>query len=144
MSQERTAEDWGRVAVSLPGWRWMPGMLDTEGDRWGGVTLHDGAREVLRAVTAPKQYAYEWRDRLPDPDDPATAGCLLQLLGECNVSQRVWERKAISDLYPFTVRSMEYPADNRRNYGQRGVGTTLGRACIAAAEALGRWPGGAS
>jgi len=23
---ERTAEDWGRVAVSLPGWRWMPGM----------------------------------------------------------------------------------------------------------------------
>ena len=24
---ERTTEEWGRLAVSLPGWRWMPGML---------------------------------------------------------------------------------------------------------------------
>ena len=33
------AEEWGRLAVSLPGWRWMPGMLDTENNRWGEVTL---------------------------------------------------------------------------------------------------------
>ena len=127
---EKTAEDWGRVAVSLPGWRWMPGMLDTEGDRWGGVTLHDGAREVLRAVTAPKQYAYEWRDRLPDPDDPATTGCLLALLAPRGV---------------YIV-----PCDQRKGWWRAIIpagawpesAPTLGRACIAAAEALGRWPGG--
>jgi len=68
--------------VACKHFRWMPGMLDTEGDRWGGVTLHDGAREVLRAVTAPAQYAYEWRDRLPDLDDPATLGRLLALVRE--------------------------------------------------------------
>ena len=95
-------------------------MLDTEGDRWGGVTLHDGAREVLRAVTAPKQYAYEWRDRLPDPDDPATAGCLLALLGP------------YADVVVYDCGMWTY-----------GVAfDTLGRACIAAAEALGRWLGG--
>ena len=123
----RTAEEWGRIAVSLPGWRWMPGMLDTEGDRWGGVTLHDGAREVLRAVTAPKHYAYEWRDRLPDPDDPATEGCLIRLLGP--VHEAVWYT-GDCDRWVVAV------GEERRLY------TSLGRACIAAAEAIGRWPGG--
>ena len=140
MSDKRTAEEWGRVAVSLPGWRWMPGMLQWRTGPWMGSRRSVDSDYCDTGHEARVMGGDTW----PDPDDPATAGCLLQLLGECNVSQRVWERKAISDLYPFTVRSMEYPADNRRNYGQRGVGTTLGRACIAAAEALGRWPGGAS
>lgn len=134
---ERTAEEWGRVAVALPGWRWLPGMLDTEGDRWGGVTLHDGAREVLRAVTAPKQYAYEWSGRAIDPDDPATAGTLLALLGPeaAHMTTAVFIRHNAVEIDllvgPTVVHRSSGPHRN------------LGRTCIATAEAIGRWPGGA-
>ena len=78
---ERTAEEWGRVAVSLPGWRWMPGMRPTQlgdyGHKEGGIAIEDGAAMYHDGV--------EWqmeticRVEWPDPDDPATAGCLLAL-----------------------------------------------------------------
>ena len=119
----RTAEEWGRIAVSLPGWRWMPGMLDTAGDRLGEVTLHDG----VRAVTAPPWWTYGWRERLPDPDDPATEGCMVRLLGP--VHEAVWYT-GDCDRWVVAV------GEERRLY------TSLGRACIAAAAAIGRWPGG--
>lgn len=113
MGDPRTAEDWGRLAVSLPGWRWLPGMLTDCGER----------------VTDP---GICYLGTLPDPDDPATAGCLLALLEGAN------------------------PRPYRRPGGLWVVATgpgfalepdslqprTLGRAAIAAAEALGRWPGG--
>ena len=127
----RTAEEWGRIAVSLPGWRWMPGMLDTAGDRLGEVTLHDG----VRAVTAPPWWTYGWRERLPDPDDPATAGCLLALLGAEVV---VYAPRGLDDFDPDWV--INYRVDTHTTITGRGL--SLGRACIAAAEALGRWPGG--
>ena len=115
----RTAEEWGRIAVSLPGWRWMPGMLDTAGDRLGEVTLHDG----VRAVTAPPWWTYGWRERLPDPDDPATAGCLLALAG------------APHRLLP-TVEAWISGAP------VEGI-TSLGRAVIAdVRDQWGRWPNG--
>jgi len=63
----------------------------------------------------------------PDPDDPATAGCLLALLGP--VQEAIWYT---GDCERWIVAVN----DDRRLY------TSLGRACIAAAEALGRWPGG--
>ncbi len=59
----------------------------------------------------------------PDPDDPATAGCLLALLGRC----------AVYDDGPVWV------CEHDRG---RGFGATPGRACIAVVAALGRWPGG--
>jgi hypothetical protein len=106
----RTAEEWGRVAVSLPGWRWMPGMLalPPKADR----CQRDG--QVMSG-------------RLPDPDDPATAGCLLALLGP---GVRVWMDGA-DGLWTVEVGGV-----------RASMHLTLGRACIAAAEALGRWPGG--
>ena len=137
---ERTAEEWGRVAVSLPGWRWMPGMLsrcstDTRRAvyRWlvGLDTRHYGlvcivqdkhgrpCRKVATLQPGP--------DDLPDPDDPATAGCLLALLGS---GVRVWMDGA-DDLWTVEVGGV-----------RASMHATLGRACIAAAEALGRWPGG--
>ena len=98
----RTAEEWGRLAVSLPGWRWMAGM------------------QTLSLPTP----------GLPDPDDPATAGCLLALLGVQAVDvvcpAANGGRWAVSVSGPHHI----------------GIGSTLGRACIAAAEALGRWPNG--
>ena len=104
----KTAEEWGRVAVSLPGWRGMPGMADNKGGR-----LIVG----------------QWGPRMtPDPDDPATAGCLLAMLGS---GCRCWQDRE-DGLWTVEVGGV-----------RASMHTTLGRACIAVAEALGRWPGGA-
>jgi hypothetical protein len=62
---------------------------------------------------------------LPDPDDPATEGCMVRLLGP--VHEAVWYT-GDCDRWVVAV------GEERRLY------TSLGRACIAAAAALGRWP----
>ena len=131
----RTAEEWGKVAVGLPGWRWtMP---------W--ASLPDKHGRVWRRHWCRKDSGFGWtqvcgplrRDRRPsfdaiDPDDPATAGCLLALLG------RPVEIKMYNSI---TVK--RYPRVGcLLSEGVAGYAPTLGRACIAAAEALGRWPGG--
>ena len=122
------AEEWGRLAVSLPGWRWTPGMLvvDTSsnpayrftGRAWdeGGVVSDDGDGINLECICA-----VEW----PDPDDPATAGCLWEMAGRPTVS-KIGYRIAVG-APPHWV---EVPWHQ------------LGRACIEYAAALGRWPGG--
>lgn len=105
------AEEWGRLAVAIPGWRWMPGMRDGR----TGERHEDGDGPWL---------VNKW----PDPDDPATEGCLLRLLGP---GARVWQD----------------PSDGLWTVDANGVRASmylsLGRACIAAA-ALGEWPGGAA
>jgi hypothetical protein len=63
----------------------------------------------------------------PDPDDPATEGCLIRLLGP--VHEAVWYT-GDCDRWVVAV------GEERRLY------TSLGRACIAAAAAISRWPGG--
>ena len=98
----RSAEEWGRLAVSLPGWRWMSGMQ----------TLH---------LPNPG---------LPDPDDPATAGCLLAMLGD-----RLESVDRLDDGFRVMWFSWE------RIVSTPGF-VSVGRACIAAAEAIGEWPGG--
>ena len=121
----KTAEEWGRVAVSLPGWRWMPGMF-VPSPGYGRLDDDDVSDHPLYRL--PLRHADEcW----PDPDDPATAGCLLALLGVQAVDvvcpAANGGRWAVSVSGPHHI----------------GIGSTLGRACIAAAVALGRWPGGA-
>lgn len=113
MTAERTAEEWGRLAVSLPDWRWLPGMLGR--NEIGGTDRIMDQSEALQANA----------DIVPDPDDPATEGCLVRLLGP--VHEAVWYT-GDCDRWVVAVR------EERRLY------TSLGRACIAAAEALGRWP----
>jgi len=117
MSDKRTAEEWGRVAVSLPGWRWMPGMLQWRTGPWMGSRRSVDSDYFDTGHEARVMKGDTW----PDPDDPATAGCLLALLGP-------YADEVVYDCGMWTY----------------GVAfDTLGRACIAAAEALGRWPGGA-
>lgn len=121
----RTAEEWGRIAVSLPGWRWMPGMRYT----YGGFSASTGASEdyverLWEDDAGPYDHAIF---PTPDPDDPATEGCLIRLLGP--VHEAVWYT-GDCDRWVVAV------GEERRLY------TSLGRACIAAAEAIGRWPGG--
>ena len=109
---ERTAEEWGRVAVALPGWRWMPGM------RGLGFT----------------HVRLGWNT--PDPDDPATAGCLLELHNQGGG----WHWVEVD------TQAMSYRLCSWMGQGQpvtRGpLATTPGRACIAGAEVDGCWPGG--
>jgi hypothetical protein len=139
----RTAEEWSRLAVSLPGWRWMPGMLsrcstDTRRAvyRWlvGLDTRHYGlvcvvqdkhgrpCRNVATLQPGP--------DDLPDLDDPATAGCLLALLGPS-----AWDNVA-----PGSAHAPDGEGWWAWVGGEWSEGLTLGRACIAAAAAIGRWP----
>ena len=135
---ERTAEEWGRVAVALPGWRWMPGMRDLlTGERMsdeGGLWVCDESEQ-----------GHPWRpqcrppgeDSRPDLDDPATAGCLLALL--CPSDREGY----IGQVQPPRHDGEQWRIYMRLASGDFwGAGATLGRACIAAAEALGRWPGG--
>ncbi len=98
---ERTAEEWGRLAVSLPGWRWMPGM------------------QTLPLPTP----------GLPDPDDPATEGCLMRLLGPVGAAQQILVAGGYGD-------------GSNLLHAAVLCGKNIGRACIAAAEAIRRWPGG--
>jgi hypothetical protein len=149
MKTERTAEDWGRVAVSLPGWRWMPGMLAAgpTGPRGGrprviitGTMSRDDAPRAVdfKGRRCPAWYALNCDETEVsiDPDDPATAGCMLALLGE------QWGA--------YHYRPHPHPSYTPYEVVLDGVedwvtdAFTLGRSCIAAAEALGRWPGGAS
>lgn len=118
------AEDWGRVAVSLPGWRWMPGMVALGAGRI--ACMRDGRARIAAAIILCDELGIY----VPDPDDPATTGCLLALLAPRGV---------------YIV-----PCDQRKGWWRAIIpagawpesAPTLGRACIAAAEALGRWPGG--
>ena len=114
---ERTAEEWGRIAVSLPGWRWMPGMRNVIPPRNDGGPGF--ASRILDAeLTGPPPLT-----GLPDPDDPATGGCLLALAG------------APHRLLP-TVEAWLSGAP------VEGI-TSLGRAVIVdVRDQWGRWPGG--
>jgi hypothetical protein len=111
--------EWGAFAVSIPGFPWMPGM----------------AASIGQAASRVDDIAHPWPDDVPswpDPDDPATAGCLLALL-----ARTCWIHRAA--VLPLgAVVTIETPD----GLSVTGRGSTLGRACIAAAAALGRWPGG--
>ena len=120
----KTAEEWGRVAVSLPGWQWMRGMT------CGGSPVDDSP--FLSPITDEwlgwwVNSSSKYDDVWPDPDDPATAGCLLALLG---FGCRVWQDHGNG------LWTVEYAAV------QASMHATLGRACIAAAATFGQWPGG--
>ena len=139
MSSPRTAEEWGRLAVSLPGWRWMPGMLamwSLDDDPPMPLRLTEDASDghnytdnpVWSGVRSDREHNDHELDPewcWPDPDDPATEGCMVRLLGP--VHEAVWYT-GDCDRWVVAV------GEERRLY------TSLGRACIAAAAALGRWP----
>jgi hypothetical protein len=139
MSQERTAEEWGRVAVSLPGWRWMRGMSipATEDNREALVDYPPSLLYVSEAGSDERGEVADGED-YPDPDDPATEGCMLRLLG-----RPLYAVEPRGPAWWVTLALLDHPDSDEDGLLQIR-GSTVGRACIAAAEALGRWPGGAS
>jgi len=107
--------EWGRLAVSLPGWRWMSGMLDQKNWRYH-APVPRGRCDAVR----------------PDPDDAGTAGCLLALL-----AASCWIHRAA-----VLPRGAAVTVETPDGLTVTGRASTLGRAAIAAAAAIGRWPGG--
>ena len=103
----RTAEEWGRVAVSLPGWR---------------------SPDLPPDCDVPALWDAGSAQPVPDPNHWAWTGWLLALLGPGG------SINATGGRVTAWLR-----VDGAR---VEGSGTDIGRACIAAAEALGRWPGG--
>lgn len=98
-----------RSAIALPGWRWMPGMLTRDGrvlvatayadGRWaleisGGVMVTDIMREGWRRHWHDYEHDRGMEEKigppLPDLDDAATGGCMLDLLGEERASVYPW------------------------------------------------------
>ena len=119
------AAAWGTLAVSIPGWRWMRGMYAVSTP---GRHLH---------VSFPKSAAWwlKTHEAWPDPDDPATEGCLLMLLGLSMPDW--WVATTVRDDGIHIVRASKWG-----HVRVEAKGRTLGRACIATAAVLGRWPGG--
>jgi len=133
---DATAEDWGLLARDTAGFRLLPGMrmVGQDGSAWrtcaSGVDICADERWMLASystVYPPNLQINYW----PDPDDPATAGCLLALLGP-----GAWDNVAPGSAHAYDGDGWWAWVD-----GEWSEGLTLGRACIAAAEALGRWPG---
>ena len=120
-----------RSVVALPGWRWMPGMLDTEGRRVLAVgrdglpclwlTRHQYA--VIGRDYTPRGRREAWAQAVPDLiTDAATGGCLLAMLGgQVGVAVADGSTMVAVDL-------------------QAGEGATLAEACARVALARGRWP----
>lgn len=130
------AEEWGRLAARIPGFLWASGMREGTA---GALCFkaRDGS-----AMWAVDDWLSEWceleGDEWPDPDDPATAGAFEDLLGDGYIGTR-----SSSQIVACLVAAPEHPAADDDGI-VRGRGWTRGRARIAAAAALGRWPGGAA
>ena len=132
------ASEWGRFAVSIPGFpcntvllrRGMVGWLYGESadvdwplDGLRAMFVGEKGATTLYQVVVPGGYPQHRmrngrHEFIPDPDHPATEGWLLRLIGAGVFSLWMAENWRVGD-------------DER-----------IGCACIAAAAALGRWPGG--
>jgi hypothetical protein len=117
-----------RRAIALPGWRWVSGMATDDGDRVAAAHTLQGywAGEFYTPDGSFVVADFDRRD-FPDPDDHATAGCLLALLGAI---------EAGAD--PGGSGRWSVSPDGERYCS----GPSLGWACVEVALALGRWPGG--
>ena len=116
------AKEWGRLAVSIPDWQWPDGMHDVAP---GWVANRHGSGATGDVIP----YATEGGTVYPDPDHWAWEGWLRRMLGDtlAHIS---------TDGIGYVV-CIIVDGDT-----VEGTGRTIGRACIAAAAAYGRWPGG--
>lgn len=99
---EMTLEELAEYAVTLDGWEWMPGMVDSYGDivvsspseNWmyvcGRMYEDDTKREV--AIGQEVQGTY------PDLTDPATLGCVLAMARK---KHGPMSRAICSDIYKW-------------------------------------------
>ena len=123
------SDDLAKRAVACKGWRWMPGMATTDGERllfedrvmgWQAWSL-DRRRHTLDS------------DPLPDLTDAATLGCVLALVREA------WEDPYMMTKYWRAPRIWTCKSDEVHPLlgGGRGIpkGKTEAAALVAALEA---------
>ena len=72
--------DLARRAVACRGWRWTDGALTVSGWRVCSIGANKAGAQVLNQADG--EYWVTAQDELPDLTDPATRGCLLQLVRE--------------------------------------------------------------
>jgi hypothetical protein len=127
--------------ITLPEFRWMPGMVDTEGRRFVGDTetaeplsifvewLVDVARGDERAPYA-----------LPDLTDPATLGCVLAMVcdawsdpGFTLYGERFYDAESTSDYFKFLAE----PSHVNRPESLRVWFSTRGECLVHALAAAG-------
>ena len=113
--------DLASAVVALPGWRWMPGMraMPQPGMIAVPVRLCDDKRIGYHDE---HDWPHDLGLRVPDLTDPATGGCMLAMLGPCNV----------------------YLSDEGARIDHKDVlltihSATLAQVCARVALALGRW-----
>ena len=123
------ANELARRFVACKGWRWLPGMLTTCGNRVYDVGTYAYAIDPVSTDADNGNYMGKW---LPDLSDAATRGCILELV-----------RKAWGDPYlhcQYIIAELNQPdcwmaiADcgmARREF----VGQTEAEALLAALEA---------
>ena len=119
--------DLARRAVACPGWRWMPGMRDTDGWRIlrgeeasGGASLASADGELMHDRSLSLRV-------LPDLTDAATLGCLLALVREA------WgDAAASAHLVGFT-HALEWAVMSDES--ELATGPTEAAALVAALEA---------
>ena len=122
---DASALDWGVCAATIPGWRFpwecAHNRDDVPESPQPGQAFIDGEWVLVEDMRSVKDHA-----SVPDPDHWMWDGWFLRLLGPCEVGH--------DDTDPTCGPwSVEIPGVFR-------MGATIGRACIAAAHALGRWP----
>jgi hypothetical protein len=116
------AEEWGAFAESIPGWR------------------NPSPTAVLDSLAMPRiEVGFPIGDLssprfVIDPDHWAWEGWLLKLLGNLEEVD-----KLADDLH---LRRDQCPSDAVIDAVVSGDSSRINRAAIAAAAALGRWPGG--
>lgn len=66
--------------VACKGWRWMPGMIDSEGWRYSGKS--GGAHWWWHEEEGEGELPLEQQEGAPDLTDPGTLGCLLALVAQ--------------------------------------------------------------
>jgi hypothetical protein len=118
----------------LPGWEWLPGMLVhlySTPRRLLAVREDDFLGEpVLEGLVDQEESAPKWVNLqyvLLCPEDPATGGCFLSLLGD---DIEVW-------MEPGAVYVRPYAAGETT--GPSWSGATLGEACVSMALGRGYW-----
>jgi len=134
MEREAVAE-LAMEAMRLPGFVMLPGMRMLHRTF---ASLEDGRPEDSAwYVVAPRMgqsspwfpdgYGDGEGIDVPDPDDPATTGCLLSLLGPVYKAREALAKQGAHTIAARLSASLMLSAE-------------LGRSCMEAAIELGRWP----
>lgn len=125
-------EELGKRAVVCKHWRWLPGMaFDHKDGRTGRTVLRPLAGEVCAVVGELRGLAKTHvvaDDIVPDLSDPATLGCLLRLVRDAYVDQRLWA-------FPVEDKRGNWSVTVRTTPQAWFYGNTEAEALVAALEA---------